>query len=105
MRGAARKGGPYREGTPTGNGEKQIGRAYGAPRQPSALPPVPRRLVSVNFENASRTRAFGFVRVFGYDEGKQAQAFWAKERMSPPLLSFSITLGLRHGFSVGRNDS
>ena len=25
-------------GTPTGNGEKQIGRAYGAPRQPSTLP-------------------------------------------------------------------
>ena len=24
--------------TPTGNGEKQIGRAYGAPRQPSTLP-------------------------------------------------------------------
>ena len=27
-----------RTGTPTGNGEKQIGRAYGAPRQPSTLP-------------------------------------------------------------------
>ena len=26
------------EGTPTENGEKQIGRAYGAPRQPSTLP-------------------------------------------------------------------
>ena len=25
-------------GTPTGNGEKQIGRAYGAPCQPSTLP-------------------------------------------------------------------
>ena len=27
-----------RSTTPTGNGEKQIGRAYGAPRQPSTLP-------------------------------------------------------------------
>ena len=27
-----------RTGTPKGNGEKQIGRAYGAPRQPSTLP-------------------------------------------------------------------
>ena len=28
--------------------------------------PVPRRMVSANFENASRIRAFGFVRVFGH---------------------------------------
>ena len=30
--------------------------------------PVPRRLVSANFENASRTRDFGSVRIFGHDE-------------------------------------
>ena len=29
--------------------------------------PVPRRLVSVNLENASRIRAFGSVRIFGHD--------------------------------------
>ena len=30
--------------------------------------PVPRRLVSANFENASRIRDFGYVRFFGHDE-------------------------------------
>ena len=29
--------------------------------------PVPRRLVSANFENTSRIRAFGSVRIFGHD--------------------------------------
>ena len=35
--------------------------------------PVPRRLVSANFDNASRIRDFGSVRIFGHDECAAAE--------------------------------
>ena len=45
--------------------------------------PVPRRRVSANLENASRIRAFGYVRFFGHD-GAVVPRPW---RVPPPIRS------------------
>ena len=70
----------------------------------SALPiaeSMPRRLVSANFENASRFRDFGPVRIFGHDEigtGRAIALMDAENQLSigvPPLtLKEKTTLDL-----------
>ena len=47
--------------------------------------PVPRRLVSANFENASRIRAFGSVRIFGHDGVSSLHL--PQGRLNPPSRS------------------
>ena len=60
-------------GAPAGRNEWSEGElCSGAP----IAEPVPRRLVSANFENASRIRDFGSVRIFGHD-GVWEQTFGA----------------------------
>ncbi len=78
--------------------------------------PVPRRLVSANFENASRIRAFGSVRVFGHDgtgedsdlaEGLDAEPL-SDESRAPSINYHRIAGGLmkapRRGLSAPEYD-
>ena len=48
--------------------------------------PVPRRLVSASFENASRIRDFGSVRIFGHD-GPRGNGSCAPQKVDPALIA------------------
>ena len=52
------------------------GPSFGTGRGSPIAEPVPRRLVSANFDNASRIRPFGSVRVFGHNALKCSVTYY-----------------------------